>query len=62
MPVDLNDSQLERYSRQILLPQVDLAGQSRLLDAHVIIVGIGGLGSPAAIYLASSGIDRKSVV
>ena len=61
MPIDLNDSQLERYSRQILLPQVDQTGQSRLLDSHVIIVGVGGLGSPAAIYLACSGIGKLTI-
>jgi adenylyltransferase/sulfurtransferase len=61
MPADLNDSQLERYSRQILLPQIDLAGQARLLDAHVVIVGVGGLGSPAAIYLACSGVGMLTL-
>jgi len=61
MPTDLNDRQLERYSRQILLPQVDLAGQSRLLGSHVIIVGLGGLGSAAAIYLACSGIGKLTL-
>ena len=61
MRVDLNDSQLERYSRQILLPQVDVAGQSRLLDAHVVVVGVGGLGSPAAIYLTCSGIGKLTI-
>jgi molybdopterin/thiamine biosynthesis adenylyltransferase len=61
MPVVLNDSQLERYSRQILLPQVDLAGQSQLLDTHVIIIGLGGLGSAAAIYLTCSGIGKLTI-
>ncbi len=52
----MNDQQLLRYSRQIMLPQVDIAGQQRLLDSHVLIVGMGGLGSPVAIYLAAAGV------
>ena len=57
----LGDAQLERYSRQILLPQIDIKGQQRLLDTHVLLIGIGGLGSPAAMYLASSGIGKISL-
>ena len=52
----MNDDQLNRYSRHILLPQIDYQGQSQLLDAHVLILGLGGLGSSAALYLASSGV------
>lgn len=61
MPTDLNDGQLERYSRQILLPQIDVAGQEKLLETHVVIVGLGGLGSAAAIYLAGSGIGKLTL-
>jgi adenylyltransferase/sulfurtransferase len=57
----MNDEQLLRYSRQIMLPQMDIAGQEKLLAAHALIIGAGGLGSPAAIYLAAAGIGRLTI-
>jgi molybdopterin-synthase adenylyltransferase len=54
----MNDDQLLRYSRQIMLPQMDIAGQQALLNASVLIIGLGGLGCPAAMYLASSGVGH----
>ena len=52
----MNDSQLRRYSRQLLLPEIDLHGQERLLKSRVLIAGLGGLGSPITLYLAASGV------
>jgi molybdopterin-synthase adenylyltransferase len=53
--------QQQRYSRQIRLPSIGEAGQQRLLDARALIVGLGGLGSPAAMYLAASGVGRLAL-
>ncbi len=58
----MNDDQLLRYSRQLSLSQIDFAGQQKLLDSHVAIIGLGGLGSPVALYLASSGIGQLTLV
>lgn len=60
--MSLNEKQIERYSRQILLPQVGGKGQEKLLAAKVIIVGAGGLGSPVASYLAGAGVGTLGIV
>jgi adenylyltransferase/sulfurtransferase len=54
----MNDDQLLRYSRHILLPELGVEGQEKLLAANALIIGAGGLGSPAALYLASAGVGR----
>lgn len=58
----MDDPQLLRYSRQIMLPQLGIEGQQRLLAARVLIIGIGGLGSPVSMYLAASGVGHLVLV
>lgn len=58
----LNDNALLRYSRQLMLPGFDVAGQLRLANAHALIIGAGGLGSPAALYLAAAGVGKITLV
>ena len=57
----MNDSQLLRYSRHILLPKIGYEGQEKLTKSHVLIVGAGGLGSPAALYCAASGVGQLTI-
>ena len=57
----MNDDELLRYFRQIMLPQMDIAGQEALLNANVLVIGLGGLGCPAAMYLASSGVGHLAL-
>jgi len=58
----MDDDALLRYSRQIMLPQIDAAGQERLAGASVLVIGVGGLGSPVTMYLAAAGIGRLVLV
>ena len=58
----MNDDQLLRYSRQILLPDFGVEAQQKLLDAHVLVMGLGGLGSPVAMYLAAAGVGEMTLV
>jgi molybdopterin/thiamine biosynthesis adenylyltransferase len=57
----MNDEQLLRYSRHILLPEIGIEGQERLRAAHALVIGAGGLGSPIALYLASAGVGRITI-
>jgi molybdopterin-synthase adenylyltransferase len=58
----MNDDQLLRYSRHILLEEIGIEGQQRLLDAQALVIGAGGLGSPVALYLATAGVGRITLV
>ncbi len=59
---DLSNEQLARYSRHILLPEIDIEGQQRISQSRIAIIGAGGLGSPAALYLAASGVGQLSII
>jgi molybdopterin/thiamine biosynthesis adenylyltransferase/rhodanese-related sulfurtransferase len=62
LPRTLSPEQRSRYSRHLLIPEVGEAGQQKLLDAKVLLIGAGGLGSPASLYLAAAGIGRLGIV
>lgn len=57
----MNDDQLLRYSRQIMLPYVDVPGQEKLMQSKALLIGLGGLGSPVAMYLASAGVGHLTL-
>ena len=57
----MHDEQLIRYSRHILLPDIDIAGQEKLLSSHTLVIGAGGLGSPVGLYLAASGVGTLTI-
>ncbi len=58
----MNDQQLLRYARHVMLGEIGIEGQQRLLDAHALVIGAGGLGSPAMLYLGTAGVGRITVV
>ena len=60
--IDFTEEQIERYSRHIILPEVGGAGQQKMLEARILLLGAGGLGSPAAYYLAAAGIGNLGIV
>ena len=59
---DMNDEQLLRYSRHVLLDDIGIEGQTRLLQSHALVIGAGGLGSPVALYLGTAGVGRITLV
>ena len=54
----MDDQELLRYSKQIMLPQIDVEGQQKIIDSTILIIGMGGLGSPTALYLAAAGVGH----
>ena len=61
-PTELTHSEILRYSRHLLIPEVGLSGQSKLKEGSILVIGTGGLGSPVSLYLAAAGIGRIGLV
>ncbi len=59
--MDITDKQLLRYKRHIMLPEIDIEGQQAITEAKVLVLGVGGLGSPAAMYLAAAGVGQLTL-
>src|SRR5712672_603577 len=60
--MELNNDQIRRYSRHLILPEVGLGGQKKICSASVLCIGAGGLGSPIALYLAGAGIGKLGIL
>src|SRR5437660_10835914 len=60
--MDLNNDEIRRYSRHLILPEVGMAGQKKIRSTSVLCIGAGGLGSPIAMYLAAAGIGKMGIV
>ena len=60
--IDFTEEQIQRYSRHILLQDVGVEGQEKIMNARVLVVGAGGLGAPVSLYLAAAGIGRIGIV